>query len=184
MSHCECVKNLCVILFQYWLDHLSSFVSFSFHIRWIFDNIGLFVRVYSVFLLLLSLLCLPLKWTITLRVRFFVSFQLLTWEILTHSDLKIGIEKKKLKRTTGDCRWQYAICFLCFLFLLVLINRCHSFLRTTVFVLNRISSENQRTGEHEIIKNEIMWSPNMRIDRYISCLTYFRVDKINKIEQN
>lgn len=155
------MKNLCVILFQYWLDHLSSFVSLSFHIRWIFWQYWSF----RLCLFCSVLFCCIFHWNEQYRSarEIFVSFQLLTWEILLHSDLE-----KRSQRSPGDCRWQNDICFV----LYSLFSVSFGFDKSIPFLFKDDSVRVKPNFEWELTALEIT-------DGYISCLTYFRVDKIN-----
>lgn len=125
--------NIDLIIFLLLFRCLSTLDGF-------FDNIGLFVCVYSV-------LCFFVASSIEMnntapRERF--SFRFNCWR---ERFCCIPIWKKEANAVqviVGDKMIFVSFCILCFQFLLVLINRFHSFLRTTVFVLNRILSENQQ----------------------------------------
>lgn len=117
------MKNLCVILFQYWPVHYVFFCSsllFQFTINGFFlDNIGLAVCVYF-----------PLKqvsWALftmnnTVLRELFVSFQLLTCEILSDSN-HLSFRIKKCRQKPLQSRWlsvtiKHLFCFVFVFFLL------------------------------------------------------------------
>lgn len=137
-EHIQCVKILCVILFQYWTDHFSLFVFLFFLSIFLLLPHSMGFWQYSPFLCIFDrnkCLWYHLQWTICVvaphcRTTVFVSSQLLTWEILFHSD-HLSFWIKKRKKGPKQSRWflvtiQYLFCcfvLCCLSFELYLINQ-------------------------------------------------------------